>query len=120
MKNILEIYRHTFKYKGLAILVIFYNLLFVVFNLISMVLFIPFLQLIFPESTGQTIVLVKPVYDGTFSGTISYVTDYYNYFTQSMVAENPKNALLFVCLSVMVAFFLKTCFATALFGINPS
>jgi subfamily B ATP-binding cassette protein MsbA len=110
MKSILEIYKHTFKYKGLAILVIVYNLLFVIFNLLSMVLFIPFLQLIFPESGEEVIALKEPVYDGTFSGSIKYASEYYNYFTQSMVSENPKNALLFVCLSVLVAFFLKNIF----------
>lgn len=110
MKSILEIYKHTFKYKGLAILVIVYNLLFVIFNLLSMVLFIPFLQLIFPESGEEVIALKEPVYDGTFSGSIKYASEYYNYFTQSMVSENPKNALLFVCLSVLVAFLLKNIF----------
>lgn len=110
MKNTIEIYRQTFRYKGLAVLVIVYNLLFVIFNLISMVLFIPFLQLIFPDSSDEIVTVSKPVYDGTFSGGIRYVSDYYNYFTQSMVAENPKNALLFVCCSVLVAFFLKNLF----------
>lgn len=110
MKNTIEIYRHTFKYKGLAILVIVYNLLFVIFNLISMVLFIPFLQLIFPDSSDEIVTISKPVFDGTFSGGIRYISEYYNYFTQSMVAENPKNALLFVCCSVLVAFFLKNVF----------
>lgn len=106
----MEIYRQTFRYKGLAVLVIVYNLLFVIFNLISMVLFIPFLQLIFPDSSDEIVTISKPVFDGTISGGIKYVSDYYNYFTQSMVAENPKNALLFVCCSVLVAFFLKNVF----------
>lgn len=110
MKSTLEIYRHTFKYKGLALLVIFYNLLFVIFNLISMVLFIPFLQLIFPKETDMTIIPKEPVFDGSFKGAIQYVSEYYNYFTQSMVVENPKNALLFVCCSVLIAFFLKNLF----------
>ena len=110
MKNTIEIYKQTFRYKGLAVLVIVYNLLFVIFNLLSMVLFIPFLQLIFPESSDEIVTISKPVFDGTFSGGIRYVSEYYNYFTQSMVAENPKNALLFVCCSVLIAFFLKNLF----------
>lgn len=110
MKSILEIYKHTFKYKGLAILVIVYNLLFVIFNLLSMVLFIPFLQLIFPSNADEIVLVEKPEFDGTFSGFISYASDSYSYFTQSMVANDPKNALLFVCFSVAVAFFLKNLF----------
>ncbi|MCO5258958.1 MAG: ABC transporter ATP-binding protein/permease [Crocinitomicaceae bacterium] len=110
MKSIIEIYKHTFKYKTLALLVIVFNFLFVVFNLISMVLFIPFLQLIFPTNGEQISIPEKPIYDGSISGMVHYVSEYYSYFTQSMVAENPKNALLFVCFSVLVAFFLKNVF----------
>lgn len=110
MKSILEIYKHTFKYKGLAILIIVYNLLFVIFNLISIVLFIPFLQIIFPKDPSKIIALKKPVFEGSFKGTIEYMSDYYNYFTQSMVLESPKNALFFVCFSVLIAFFLKNLF----------
>lgn len=74
-----------------------------------MVLFIPFLQLIFPKD-DVVVVPKEPVFNGSFKGAINYVSEYYNYFTQSMVAENPKNALLFVCFSVLVAFFLKNLF----------
>lgn len=110
MKSTLEIYKHTFKYKRLAFVVIFYNLLFVIFNLLSMVLFIPFLELIFPSDINKAITPVKPVFDGSIKGSIEYISNYYSYFTQSMVAESPKNALLFVCISVMIAFFLKNLF----------
>lgn len=110
MKNIVEIYKHTFKYKGLAILVIFYNLLFVIFNLLSMVLFIPFLQLIFPENAEDLKLMDKPTFNGGFSGMIEYASDYYAYFTNNMVVEDPKMALLFVCISVLIAFLLKNLF----------
>jgi len=105
-----EIYRHTFKYKSLAVLTIVCNLLFVIFNLLSLVLFIPFLQLIFPKDSTLTTQPIRPIFDGTFSGLIDYASGYYNYFMESMVAENPKNALLFVCVSVLIAFFLKNLF----------
>lgn len=106
MKNFFELYRYTFKYKLLAILTIVFNLLYVIFNLISFALFIPFLQLIFnPER--DVVMPSKPIYDGGFVNFFSYCTDYYNYFMESMVASDPKKALLFVCISVFVAFFLK-------------
>lgn len=110
MKDIVEIYKKTFKYKGLALLVIVYNFLFVVFNLISMILFIPFLQLIFPNGEENIIVPQKPIYDGTFGGLVGYVSEYYNYFMESMVARDAKEALFFVCFSVLIAFFLKNLF----------
>jgi subfamily B ATP-binding cassette protein MsbA len=108
MKDILQIYRYTFAYRGRAILVILCNLLFVLFNLLSLVLFIPFLQLIFNPKKHYD--LVKPVWDGSFGGIISYTKDQYQYFMQEMVNTDPKQALFFVCISVFLAFFLKNLF----------
>lgn len=90
----------------LAWLTIVFNLLFVIFNLISFALFIPFLQLIFnPEQ--ELVAPVKPIYKSGFMEFFTYCTDYFNYFMESMVHEDPKGALLFVCISVFIAFFLK-------------
>jgi subfamily B ATP-binding cassette protein MsbA len=108
MKDILQIYRYTFAYRGRAILVILCNLLFVLFNLLSLVLFIPFLQLIF--NPNKHYVTVKPELNGSVGGVISYVKDYYQYFMQEMVNTDPKQALFFVCISVFVSFFLKNIF----------
>lgn len=109
MKGILEIYRYTFAYKWKAILVIFYNLMFVAFNLLSLVLFIPFLQLIF-QPTKKNPDLIEPLWNGNFFNLINYIKDYYNFFMQKMVNEDPKQALLFVCISVFAAFLLKNIF----------
>jgi ATP-binding cassette, subfamily B, bacterial MsbA len=110
MKGILEIYRYTFTYKWKAILVIIYNLLFVIFNLISMVLFIPFLQLIFPTDDAELSEPVKPVLKEGVTGFISYISEYYTFFMETMVQQDPKGALFFVCVSVMIAFLLKNLF----------
>lgn len=75
-----------------------------------MVLFIPFLQIIFPKDPATIIEPIKPIFDGTFIGLISYVTESYQYFMYSMVASDPKQALFFVCTSVLFAFFLKNFF----------
>ena len=99
----------TFKYKGTAALVIFYNLLFVVFNLISLVLFVPFLQIIFPSGEAKEEV-IKPVFNGRFTGLFDYMSNGYEYFMYTMAKDNPKEALLFVCISVAIAFFLKNLF----------
>ncbi len=106
MKNFRELFRYTFKYRLLAILTIVFNLLYVIFNLISFALFIPFLQLIFnpeQEITAPT----KPIYEGGFVDFFQYCSDYYNYFMESMVEADPKKALMFVCISVFIAFLLK-------------
>ena len=112
MKEFLEIYRYTFTYRGRAILVIVSNLLFVIFNLISLVLFIPVLQLIF-EPTEKVPELIEPHFSGNILDIFAYIKDSYNYFMQKMVNEDPKDALLFVCISVFAAFFLKNLFRYA-------
>ena len=109
MKGILEIYRYTFKYKWTAILVIVFNLLYVISNLIAMALFIPFLQIIFLQDK-PTEALVEPVYNGGFVNFFSYCGKYYDFTMQSMAESDPKTALLFVCISVSAAFLLKNIF----------
>lgn len=108
MKSLREIYRYTFSYKGPALLTIVFNLLFVIFNLISLILFIPFLQLIFNSETVKSV--MKPHYDGGFIAFFTYCKDQYNYTMQEMVKNDPKDALLFVCVTVFIAFFFKNLF----------
>ncbi len=109
MKDFLQIYRYTFKYKWTAITVILCNLGFVVFNLVSMALFIPFLKLLF-EGTENAQTVDVPHFDGTFSGFFEYLGDAYNYEMYVMTQADPKGALIFVCITVAIAFLLKNLF----------
>jgi subfamily B ATP-binding cassette protein MsbA len=104
-----EIYNYTFKYKGLAWATILFNLLFVVFNLLSLVLFVPVLQLIF-KSNATLAEVAAPQFKGGLSGIVDYVRDSYNYEMYALVKADPKGALLFVCVSVFLAFLLKNIF----------
>jgi subfamily B ATP-binding cassette protein MsbA len=79
MKEFKQLYKWVFAHKKSANLTIVYNLLFVIFNLISLLLFIPFLQLIFKE-TKKTIVLKAPVLQDGFFAIFNYIKDYYNYY----------------------------------------
>lgn len=106
MKSIRQFIKYVFQYKSAAILTIVFNLLFVIFNLLSMLLFIPFLQLIF-KTTDTIKELPEPHWKGGFLEFFSYCSEQYNYTMQQMVKTDPKSALLFVCISVFIAFFLK-------------
>ncbi len=108
MKDFLQIYRYTFRYRWTAITVILCNLGFVIFNLVSMALFIPFLKLLFEGA--ENAVVNPPVYDGSFTGFFKYVGQSYNYEMYAMTESDPKGALLFVCITVAIAFFLKNLF----------
>ncbi|SFT66156.1 ATP-binding cassette, subfamily B, MsbA [Lishizhenia tianjinensis] len=111
MKQLFKIYKATFKYKALALITIFSNLLYVIFNLVSLVLFVPFLQLIFPKGDEEITRVSEPVLEATNPiAFVEYVKDAYKFFMQSMVDRGPKEALFFVCCSVLAAFFLKNLF----------
>ncbi|MEO9258473.1 MAG: ABC transporter ATP-binding protein [Crocinitomicaceae bacterium] len=106
MKGLKEIYRYTFVYRWRANLTIIFNFLFVIFNLVSLVLFIPFLNLVFK----QEMPLTEPIAPKN-EGFIKYCSDYYNYFMETFLYHNGKEqALLFICISVLIAFFLKNVF----------
>lgn len=107
MKDILEIHKYSFTYKMTAILVIVFNILFSIFNLVSLGLFVPFLNLIFLDHDKEIEIIAKPIYHGGVTEFFQYLTEYYNYFMQTMIAEDPKKALLFVCVSIVIAFILK-------------
>lgn len=107
MKELVEIYRYTFKYAWNCVLVVFFNLMYVVFNLLSLVMFIPFLQVIFPSDNTVKKALIEPVYQGGFGNFFIYAKDYYQYWMEFTASKNPVSALLFVCVTVLIAFFLK-------------
>lgn len=109
MKDFLQIYRYTFKYRWTAITVILCNLGFVIFNLVSMALFIPFLKLLF-DGAEKTAVVRPPHFDGSFTGFFKYVGESYNYEMFLLTEADPKGALVFVCITVGIAFFLKNLF----------
>lgn len=110
MQQLKTIFKASFVYRWHAIATIIFNLFYVIFNLLSLVLFVPFLQVIFP--TEETIEMVtKPVFNGQgISAYVQYISDYYNYFMHEMAHNDPKQALLFVCISVVISFFLKNLF----------
>ncbi|MBK9590597.1 MAG: ABC transporter ATP-binding protein [Crocinitomicaceae bacterium] len=111
MKGFLQIFKLSFSYRKTAISVIFYNILFVIFNLISLVLFVPFLQLIFdPEKRAELALATMPNWE-TKESLFKYFGDYYDYMMADYIAANGfKGALLFICMTVLAAFFLKNLF----------
>ena len=110
MKGILEIYRYTFKYKGLAFLVIVSNILYVIFNLISLALFVPFLQIIFTQPDK---VVAEPIQQEGFINFFKYQSESFDYYMHTLAQSDPKNALFFACFSIGLAFFGKTLFRYA-------
>jgi subfamily B ATP-binding cassette protein MsbA len=111
VKGFLQIFKLSFSYRKTAIAVIFYNILFVIFNLISLVLFVPFLQLIFdPEKRAKLASATLPDWE-TKESLFKYFGQYYDYMMAEYIAANGfKGALLFICMTVLSAFFFKNLF----------
>ena len=109
MKDILEIYRYTFKYRGTAILMIVSNIFYVIFNLVSLALFVPFLQIIF-EDESKSVLVTRPFYDGGFINAFEYLGKFYNYYMYTASESDPRGALIFVCITVAISFLLKNIF----------
>lgn len=105
MKNLGKLLKYAFNYKLYAGLNIICNILSVVFELIAMLLFIPFLNLLFDKDVE--IVEHKP----DFSISKQYFEDYFNYTMSHYIQENDKVEMLFyVCLLVGGLFLLKNVF----------
>lgn len=110
MKTIQRLFSHTFEYKSDSVFTIVYNLLFVVFNLVSLALFIPFLELIFNQDV-PLIAPEKPVFAGGIFALLDFITGYYQYFMNNYLFQYGKEkTLIFICISVLSAFFLKNFF----------
>ena len=91
-----------------ALMVIICNILFTIFNLLSLVLFVPFLELIFSDAPME--VVSEPSWSKS-EGMFDYFSDYYDFFMYEYVVDHEKvGALAFICITVLIAFFLKNLF----------
>ena len=89
---------------------IVFNILSAIFNLVTLLLFIPFLKLLFQDS-DKVVIAVKPILDtssGWLDGYKNYIGSYSNYLMDDYLFSNGKgNGLLYFCIFILVLFFLK-------------
>jgi len=105
MKSFAKILKYAIGYKKYALINIICNIVSILFELLSIMLFIPFLDLLFNQSDKA--VTIEPA----FGFTKEYATNYFNYTMHQFIVENDKvAALLFVCVLVGILFFLKNVF----------
>lgn len=91
-------------YKKYAILNVVFNILSTIFSLVSLTMVIPFLQLLLNK-----IALVTSVPELTFS-IESLITYFYFILSSIIIEQGKETALMFICLCVVVLFFLKNLF----------
>jgi subfamily B ATP-binding cassette protein MsbA len=102
-----DILKYEKKYRKFTILNILFNILYAVFNVLSVLAFIPVLKILFGE---ERVAVSKPIYTGI--GNIgSYLENEFNYFiSQKIINDGEINVLLFICLLSLSLFFFKNLF----------
>ena len=114
MKNLVRILSYLRKYSALAALNVLFNVLTVVFSLFSVVMVIPFLQLLFKEIPP---VMQKP----QFALSANYILEYLKFvLSQEIAATDSITALAKFCCLIAILFFLKNLFRfLALYFLAP-
>tara|TARA_B110001469_G_C9647265_1_gene327835 strand:- start:4289 stop:6118 length:1830 start_codon:yes stop_codon:yes gene_type:complete len=94
-------------YRKYTVLNVLFNILYAIFNVLSVLAFIPVLNILFGADKK---IITKPIYGGlTHIG--SYAENSFNYFiSQKIINDGEVNVLLFICLLSLSLFFLKNFF----------
>lgn len=104
MKNLGIVFSYIKDHKRFAFLQILFDFLFVIFNLLSLLIMMPFLMLLFGEAEPVT---QKP----DFAWDKDYFQDLFAYhFQQQAGPGDEKNALFLFCIIIAVLYLLKNVF----------
>lgn len=103
-KKFLRVLAYVKSYWGAALLNILFNLLVIVFSLVSFVMLVPFLNLLFGM---EALVADKP----ELALSPESILDFLNYYiSQIIIREGPSQALVFICLFLLGSFFFRNLF----------
>lgn len=104
MKNLLRILSYIRKYSNIALLNVLFNVLTVFFSLFSVIMIVPFLQLLFGKIP---FVVDKP----EFQLSAQYILNYLKYILGIEISTNGQlAALIKFCLGIALLFFFKNLF----------
>jgi len=105
MKDFYRILRYVKPYYRFALLNIVFNILTVLFSLVSLTMVIPFLGLLFGT------IEVKNIKPEAFSFSTDSLKDHFYYQINSIIESGTKiDALLFICGLILVTFFFRNLF----------
>ena len=101
-----KILQYAYPYKQYAFLNIFFNSLYALFSALSMVAFIPLLEVLF-QNTKK--ILIKPSYDESISFK-TYLEDWINYHITIEMSNSISSTLMYVIMLIIILFLLKNLF----------
>ena len=102
-----DILKYEKKYRKFTVLNILFNILYAVFNVLSVLAFIPVLGILFgkEQRIGK-----EPIFEG-ISKIGDFLKDSFYYFISQRIENNGEiNTLLFICVLALSLFFLKNLF----------
>lgn len=106
MKHFFWMVRYVKPYWKQAVANIIFNILSVVFSLVSLTMVVPFLNLLF-DVQKQKAATVKP----EFNFNVQSIIENFNYYLSNIIVEQGQvKALLYFSLVVVILFFLKNLF----------
>ncbi len=101
MKKFYRILAYIKPYLGYAGLNVIFNILTIIFSLLNFALLIPFLNLLFGVNE---LVKVKPALTFSTQGLLEYLN---YYISQIILTQGKLEALVFICITILIAFFLR-------------
>lgn len=107
MNHFKDILKYEKKYRKFTLLNILFNIFYALFNVLSVLAFIPVLGILFETENKIT---AKPNYTG-ITDIGSYLRDlFYHFISQKIETDGQIDTLLFICLLSISLFFLKNFF----------
>ncbi|MCI2227785.1 ABC transporter ATP-binding protein/permease [Polaribacter sp. MSW13] len=102
-----DILKYEKKYRKFTVLNLLFNILYAIFNVLSVLAFIPVLGILFSTDKKVT---STPTYKGITS-IGSYLKDsFYHFISNKIETEGNIKTLIFICLLAITLFFLKNLF----------
>ena len=122
MKKLFSVLKYTKNYKGYLTANVSFNILFALFNAVSLTLAVPFLKLLFEETnlieTGLILLNGKP----EFAFSSEYIKDISNYYLAGLIVTQggKAKALVVICVVIFSMTFFKNVFRyMAMYFIAP-
>uniref|UniRef100_UPI003F69AEDB ABC transporter ATP-binding protein n=1 Tax=Polaribacter sp. TaxID=1920175 RepID=UPI003F69AEDB len=107
MNHFKDILKYEKKYRKFTLLNILFNIFYAIFNVLSVLAFIPVLGILFETEKKIT---TQPEYTG-ITNIGSYLKEsFYHFISQKIENDGQINTLLFICLLALSLFFLKNFF----------
>lgn len=107
MSHFKDILKYEREYRKFTLLNILFNIFYAIFNVLSVLAFIPVLNILFGVDKA---IYKKPVYNG-ISNLGSYLEGSFNYLISNKISEEGEvSVLLFICLLSLTLFFFKNLF----------